>query len=147
MKRLLVYLQLALQLALLLAWSATLHAADTVNPGIVPIKVEEVTPSRILPHAFFDQAISSIQVVYPESEILDGVRFRQLGSIAYAYVAYRTDRNAARVRLEMMATHDRRAWHLAAEPVLAALDAQCEAFLREIQRLSDDQSPSTRQEK
>jgi hypothetical protein len=105
------------------------------------IQVEEVTANRTLPYAFYDQALASIPVLYPEAEIVGGARFRRSGSIIYAYIAYRPAKDAATLLLEMSATDDLRAWHLTTEALPSQLDARRQALLKEV-RQRRDENPS-----
>jgi len=110
--------------------------AWTTNAELPPITVEEVTPSRALPHAFYDQALASVPVAYPGSQIIEGTRFRQAGDLAYAFIAYRPGKHAQTLRLELLATADHRAWHLVADAAPAELEEQRQALLQHAAELA-----------
>jgi hypothetical protein len=85
----------------------------------VALTVEEINSSRILPHAYYDQAISSIPGVYPGSIILAKQRFFQLGSgesrTYNSIVCYKKVGTAARVTISGIATYKTFAWRFETE--------------------------------
>lgn len=89
-------------------------AADgTVSVGNAFV-VEEITPSRILPQVFHDQAVSSLPAIYPDGEIVDSERFGEAFGSFYSLVAYRERKDSKTVRLDAVATDYRKAYRLGA---------------------------------
>jgi len=70
-------------------------------------------PSRILPHAFYDQAIASIPVIYPNSQIIAKRRVGYLGkntSSLYSMVCYKESKDLSEVTIRGVVTNKKKAW-------------------------------------
>ena len=74
----------------------SLSGAAGMNVKTVPLEngvvlhIKEIAFSRILPHAYYDQAISSIPGVYPDSQIIAKRRFGYAGKnppVVYSMVS------------------------------------------------------------
>lgn len=85
--------------------------------------IKEILPSRILPHAFYDQAISSIPGVYPNSKIIAKRRLGYLvknTSTFYSMVCYKKSKNHEDVTISGVVTSKDTAWTFNMEVVEAA---------------------------
>ena len=71
--------------------------------------------SRILPHAYVDQALDTLPHMYPHLIILLERRASYIGSIAYSLLVYKKDLNARMTNLEGSAVHYPDAWIFKAE--------------------------------
>lgn len=77
------------------------------------LQLNRIPPSRILPQAYYDQALASIPEVYPESQILVA---RRLGSIGrgsaarYALIGYKKLKTQDRVTIGGIVTGANSAW-------------------------------------
>lgn len=91
-----------------LAWGAgdiRLESGSTLT-------VADVQHSRILPHAFHDQALSSLPRLFPGHVLLASRRSGVLGEVAYALVCYKESPASERVVIQVNAVHRDRAWSL-----------------------------------
>jgi hypothetical protein len=96
--------------------------------------VRETTPNRTLPHAFHDQAVSSIKGIYPEGEIIEAERGGKAFNSYYAFVAFKEKKGSKVVHLDCMATDYRKAYHLGITIHEKDMDRAGSALL---ERLSD----------
>lgn len=77
------------------------------------LQVTEISPSRVLPYAFYDQAMESIPGIYPNAVILAA---RRIGSFAgnshplYSLIAYKESMNLKDVIISGVVTGRDRAW-------------------------------------
>lgn len=77
------------------------------------LHVKEILPSRILPHAFYDQAMTSIPGVYPNSQIIAKRRVGYLGkntSSLYSMVCYKESKDIGEVTISGVITNKNKAW-------------------------------------
>jgi hypothetical protein len=113
---------------LIIVGSLILHNLAFAEPGDVrkipletgvELRIEEILNSRILPHAYYDQAMSSIPGVYPESEIIAKRRVFQLGrrdSASFnSIICYKKDSNKAKVTITGVSTSRGKAWQFDTE--------------------------------
>ncbi len=49
------------------------------------LRIEEITPSRIIPYAYYDQAMDSIHALYPEAQIITKARGNMGSGLAMPY--------------------------------------------------------------
>jgi hypothetical protein len=98
------------------------------------LTVTDVAYSRGLPHAFHDQALSSLPRLFPAHELLGSRRVAVLGEVVYALVCYREAPASERVVIEAVAVAGDRAWRLSAA---APLDfgAALQQVLAHVERL------------
>ena len=94
-------------------------AASEVKTKSVPLEngvelqIKQIQFSRILPHAYYDQAISSIPGVYPDSQIMAK---RRLGYLAknpaavYSMVCYKKSKDHKEVTISGVVTSKNKAW-------------------------------------
>ena len=64
------------------------------------LNIKHMSPSRILPHAYYDQAVASIPGVYPNSQIIAKRRLGYLGknpSFLYSMVSYKKSKDLPEV--------------------------------------------------
>ncbi len=77
--------------------------------------VSDTAFSRILPHAFHDQAIASLPHLFPEHVLLTSRRSGVLGEVVYALICFRESPVSDRVVIQAVAVHRDRAWRLETE--------------------------------
>ncbi len=77
------------------------------------LHITEISPSRVLPHAFYDQAMESIPSIYPNAVI---VAERRIGSFAgnnyplYSLIGYKESMDLEDVTISGVVTGMDRAW-------------------------------------
>ena len=79
----------------------------------VELHIKEIPFSRILPTAYYDQAMASVPAVYPGSEIVAKRRFGRFGSdltASYSMVCYRESSEIEQVTISGVITINGRAW-------------------------------------
>jgi hypothetical protein len=79
----------------------------------VELHIKEIAFSRILPHAYYDQAIASIPGVYPDSQIIAKRRLGYLGKntpAVYSMVCYKKSKNLKEVTISGVVTSKNKAW-------------------------------------
>jgi hypothetical protein len=79
----------------------------------VELQIKEMRFSRILPHAYYDQAIASIPGVYPNSQIIAKRRLGYLGKntpAVYSMVCYKKSKDLAEVTISDVVTSKNKAW-------------------------------------
>lgn len=77
------------------------------------LEIKEITFSRFLPHAFYDQALASIPGIYPDSVILAKRRVGTFGhntSTLYSVVCYKDSKELDIVTIAGVITHESKAW-------------------------------------
>ena len=107
---------------LIIAGSLVIHNLAFAEPGDVrkialedgvELRIEEILDSRILPHAYYDQAISSIPGVYPDSKIIAKRRLGYLTknpSAVYSMVCYKKSKDQKEVTISGVVTSKNKAW-------------------------------------
>jgi len=86
----------------------------------VELHIKEILPSRILPHAFYDQAMASIPGVYPNSQIIAKRRVGYLGKNTpslYSMVCYKESKDQEEVTISGVVTDKNKAWSFDAKVV------------------------------
>jgi len=79
----------------------------------VELHIKQIQFSRILPHAYYDQAMSSISGVYPDSQI---IAKRRLGYVCknppavYSMVCYKRSKHQKEVTISGVVTGKNKAW-------------------------------------
>ncbi len=84
----------------------------------VALHIKEIAFSRILPHAYYDQAISSIPGVYPDSQIIAKRRLGYLTknpAAVYSMVCYKKSKDQTEVTVSGVVTSKNKAWSFDAE--------------------------------
>ena len=79
----------------------------------VELNIKEIRFSRILPHAYYDQAIASIPGVYPYSQIIAKRRLGYLGKskpAVYSIVCYKKSKDLKEVTISGVVTSKNKAW-------------------------------------
>jgi hypothetical protein len=79
----------------------------------VEVHIKDIGFSRILPHAYYDQAVSSIPGVYPNSEIIAKRRLGYLGKITpalYSIVCYKKSKDLTEITISGVVTSKNKAW-------------------------------------
>ncbi len=79
----------------------------------VELHIKEIPFSRILPTAYYDQAIASIPAVYPGSEIVAKRRFGRFGpdlTASYSMVCYKESSEIDQVSISGVVIIDMKAW-------------------------------------
>ncbi len=94
---------------------------DATEPAVKTVRLEngekllikEIPPSRILPHAYHDQALLSIPAMYPDSQILAKRRLgylRKKPAVLYSMVCYKESTQQKRVIIGGVITYENQAW-------------------------------------
>ena len=79
----------------------------------VELHIKEIPFSRILPTAYYDQAMASIPAVYPGSEIVAKRRFGRFGpdlTASYSMVCYKKSSEIDQVTISGVLTSKGKAW-------------------------------------
>ncbi len=82
------------------------------------LNIKHMSPSRILPHAYYDQAVASIPGVYPNSQIIAKRRLGYLGknpSFLYSMVSYKKSKDLPEVTISGVVVNKNRAWFFEAK--------------------------------
>lgn len=101
--------------SLLLVLSAAAPAGEnfTLDNGDT-LTVTEIRSNRTLPHSFYDQAMASLPQLYPHHRLLAGRRAGEVGDVAYSLICYRESPSNAKVVIQAVAVHGKRAWNIEA---------------------------------
>jgi hypothetical protein len=113
---------------LIIVGSVVIHNLAFAEPGDarkialedgLELRIEEILDSRILPHAYYDQAISSIPGIYPESKIIAKRRLFWLGkgdsASTNSIICYKKDSKKEKVTISGVSTSKGKAWHFETE--------------------------------
>ena len=79
----------------------------------IELHIKKIPPSRILPTAYYDQAMASIPAVYPGSEIIAKRRFGRFGpdlTASYSMVCYKKSSEIDQVTISGVLTSKGKAW-------------------------------------
>ena len=79
----------------------------------VELHIKDIQFSRILPHAYYDQAIASIPSVYPNSQIVAKRRLGYLGKntpAVFSMVCYKKSKDQKEVTISGVVTGKNKAW-------------------------------------
>lgn len=95
----------------MLVFSAMVCAGSeiTLESGST-LTISETEYNRYLPHAFYDQAVSSLARLFPEHVLLATRRTGKLGRISYSLVCFKETRSGSRVVIQGVAVLEDRAW-------------------------------------
>ena len=77
------------------------------------LEIKEILFSRILPTAYYDQAMASIPAIYPESVIVANRRFGRFGKTAaasYSMICYKKSADADEVTISGVVVRNGNAW-------------------------------------
>ena len=91
------------------AVASDIYQKVTLEKGIV-LSVKKMDSNRSLPHAYYDQAISSIHNIYPEHKFLAKRRYGKLGKIQYSIVCYKENMKSSIVTTSGTAIYKNKAW-------------------------------------
>ncbi len=108
----------ALLILILILAASSAGAQDNEGQKIsletgVELHIKEIPFSRILPTAYYDQAIASIPAVYPGSEIVAKRRFGRFGpdlTASYSMVCYKESSQIDQVTISGVVIIDMKAW-------------------------------------
>ena len=108
----------ALPIVVLVFAASSAGAQDNEDQKIsletgVELQIKEIPFSRILPTAYYDQAVASIPAVYPGSEIVAKRRFGRFGpdvSASYSMVCYKESSEIDQVTISGVLTSNGKAW-------------------------------------
>ena len=92
------------------AVASDIYQKVTLEKGIV-LSVKKKDSNRSLPHAYYDQAISSIQNIYPKHELLAKRRFGKIGKIQYSIICYKENMKSGIVDVSGNAVYKNKAWY------------------------------------
>jgi hypothetical protein len=84
-------------------------ARITLDGGII-LNVSKFISNRSLPHSFYDQAMSSLPMLYPDYVIYAKRRFGRLGQMNYSLICYKQTRKATQVIISGTAVSGTDAW-------------------------------------
>jgi hypothetical protein len=110
-----------MNITFLIALFLTASSADTGDNNVtvvslidgVEMQIAEIPYSRILPFAYYDQALSSILGLYPNAEIVAKRRYGHLGndhSTAYSMICYKESFEYNEVTISGVVVHIEKAW-------------------------------------
>lgn len=103
------------RLALATVLSVGAVAAATVK---VPLEsgremvVTTIPYSRLLPHAYYDQAMASLPALHPDLEVLVKRRFGLVGEVAYCLIVYKTEAGSEEIVFDGAVQRGSRAWQI-----------------------------------
>jgi len=103
LKRILIFL------FVLQAAHAGEFARITLDGGIT-LNVSKFISNRWLPHSFYDQAMSSLPMLYPDYVIYAKRRQGILGKMRYSLICYKQTRKSAQVTISGTAVSGTDAW-------------------------------------
>ena len=112
MKRLIIFI-IALLIAFPSAGALEMKIKTVSLENGVELHIKQIQFSRILPHAYYDQAISSIPGVYPKSQIIAKRRLGYLTknpSAVYSMVCYKKSKDQKEVTISGVVTSKNKAW-------------------------------------
>ena len=112
MKRLIIFI-IALLMAFPSAGALEMKTKTVSLENGVELHIKQIQFSRILPHAYYDQAISSIPGVYPKSQIIAKRRLGYLTknpSAVYSMVCYKKSKDQKEVTISGVVTSKNKAW-------------------------------------
>jgi hypothetical protein len=96
----------------LLFASAAPAAGAGVSAAGSALEVNEIPYSRGLPHAFHDQAVVSLPLLYPDYQLLMSRRSGVAGEVEYALICFRETPSSRHGVMEAVAVFKERAWNL-----------------------------------
>lgn len=100
--------------------------ASEIDTKIVPLEngyelyIKHILPSRILPHAYYDQAMASIPGVYPNAQIIAKRRMgtlRRKTPVLYSMVCYKESKDLEEVTISGVVINKSNAWSFNAKVV------------------------------
>ena len=109
----LIFFIIALIMTFASAWASEVKVKNVPLGTGVALHIKEIQFSRILPHAYYDQAISSIPGVYPDSQIIAKRRLGYLKknpSAVYSMVCYKKSKIKKEVTISGVVTGKNKAW-------------------------------------
>jgi len=101
----------ALTIVLLLGPTPALAGEVGLDTGGT-LTIEPIAANRMLPQAFFDQALASLPQLFPEHVLLASRRAGVLGDVSYALVCYKEAPTSERVVIQAVEVHGDQAWTL-----------------------------------
>ena len=119
------------------AWASEMKVKTVPLENGVELHIKQIQFSRILPHAYYDQAISSIPGVYPESQIIAKRRLGYLTknpSAVYSVVCYKKSKNQKEVTISGVVTSKNKAWSFDAR---ADESAFADTLIRVMEMIAD----------
>ena len=76
----------------------------------IVLSIKKFRSNRTLPHAFYDQAVSSIPKLYPEHVFFAKRRYGRLGKMQYSIVCYKETEKTSKVLVIGTAVLEKDAW-------------------------------------
>ena len=136
-------MKLIITFALLLLTSTVMATIGDVKVmplgNDVELKLEEVTPSRIMPYTFYDQAMESIPAMYPKGQIIAKRRMGQFGEknkLFYSLVAYTIREETKVVIIGGNIIFEKKAWSYSAQVPLESYSNYLVLILEHIARMA-----------
>ena len=104
----------SLLLTILLLMTQVTAASDdfrkiNIEQGIV-LSVKKFNSYRSLPHSYFDQAIASIPIIYPEHVFFAKRRYGKLGEMQYSIICYKENEKKNSITISGIAVLKSNAW-------------------------------------
>lgn len=84
-----------------------------VQAGDCDVEFREAGPyGRTVPHVFYDQAITSVPLLYPDAVIVEARRSDRVGNVDYSLVAFKSSASSGTIEIDGLAgsASNGRAW-------------------------------------
>lgn len=120
-------------------------ALGAALPSGGTLTISQAEYSRALPHAFYDQAMSSLPRLHPGYQLLASRRVGALGDVLYALVCYRESASSDHVAIQAVAVVGDRAWSLDATAPVSYGDTLVEVLERIAKLPSESGAGASRQ--
>ena len=99
-----------LVLMLVMQWAHAGGFTRITLDGGITLNVSKFISNRSLPHAFYDQALSSLPALYPDYVIYAKRRLGKLGRMSYSLICYKQTRKSTQVTISGTAVSGDDAW-------------------------------------
>lgn len=96
----------------LLIASVVLATEDSALTNGGDLTIKDIQYNRSLPQAFYDQAVTSLPLLYPNHQLLVARRTGVLGEVEYALICFKETSKSRHGVIEAIAVFEERAWHL-----------------------------------
>lgn len=107
-----------LAIGAVLLWAPLVSSADEAS--VVPLDagiVMQVSPlqfNRWLPHAYYDQAITSLPAIHKDLTVMANRRLGFVGNVAYSLIVYRLSGEPKQIVLNGAVQYNNKAWRIEA---------------------------------
>ena len=100
------------------------------------LSLEEIQNNRGLPHAYFDQGMDSIPLIYPHQRILVKRRYGRLGQTSYSLIVFLKSSTVDEVDISGVAVAKHKAWVYRTKTDLASMPATLQLVNEKLSQLS-----------